>query len=89
MKLRRIITVLIIVPIALILIVFIIANREMMSVSFNPFDRQDEGWTLRAPAFIFLFAFLGLGVVVGSVVTWVSQHPYRKKARRVDEALDH
>jgi len=88
MRLKRIIMMFIMVPIALALIVFIIANREMMSVRFNPFDHEDQSWTIRAPAFIFLFACLGMGVVVGSVATWVGQHHYRRKARRIDEALD-
>jgi len=88
MRLKQMITALIIIPIALVLIIFIIANREMMEVRFNPFDYEDSSWTIRAPAFIFLFACLGIGVVVGSLVTWISQHPYRKKARRIDDALD-
>jgi len=86
MGLKRMIAALIIVPVALILIVFIIANREMMSVHFNPFDMEDLTLTLHAPAFVFLFAALAIGVVVGSITTWLSQHAYRKKARLIDEA---
>jgi len=88
MRLKRIITALIVVPIALILVAFIIANREMMRVRFNPFADEGSGWIMQAPAFVFLFAFLGVGVVVGSVVTWAGQHKYRKKARHREPVLD-
>jgi len=84
MKLKRIIMSLVLVPVALILVVFIIANREMMSVNFNPFNLEDVRWRVHAPTFVFLFVFLGGGVVLGSLVTWIGQHKYRKKAKRID-----
>jgi len=88
MKLKRIIAAAIIVPLAVLLVAFIIANREMMSVRLNPFVDDGQGFEARAPAFVFLFVFLGLGVVVGSIATWIGQHKYRKKARRFDEGMD-
>jgi len=88
MKIKRIIAAIIVVPIALALIAFIIANREMMTVRLNPFAEEGTGWSMSAPAFIFFFGFLGLGVVVGSVATWVGQHKYRKKLRQMESAFN-
>jgi len=88
MRVKRIITAILVIPIALMLIAFIIANREMMNVRLNPFADEGTGWSMNAPAFVFFFAFLGLGVVVGSIATWAGQHKYRKKLRRMESALD-
>jgi len=84
MRLKRIIMSLILVPLALVLVIFIIANREVMRVNFNPFDLEGTSWSIQAPAFVFLFVFLSAGVVVGSLVTWIGQHKYRKKAHHID-----
>jgi len=89
MSFKRLITLIILIPIALLLIAFIIANREMMVLEFSPFAQAGVNWQVRAPVFLFLFIFLGAGVVLGSVTTWIGQHKYRKAARRFnkDDAL--
>jgi len=87
-KLKRIILSLVLVPLAVILVVFIIANRGMVSIHFNPFDLEDAYWRVRAPLFVFLFVFLSLGVVVGSLVTWIGQHKYRKKLKKIEGMTD-
>jgi len=82
MTLKRLVALVVLIPVALLLIAFIIANREMMVLEFNPFAGDTSNWQVRAPVFLFLFIFLGIGVVLGSVATWIGQHKYRKAARR-------
>jgi len=82
MSFKRLAALVVLIPVALLLIAFIIANREMMVLEFNPFAQGASNWQVRAPVFLFLFIFLGLGVVLGSVATWIGQHKYRKAARR-------
>jgi len=84
MTLKRLVALIVLIPVALLLIAFIVANREMMVLEFNPFANQSTSWQLRAPAFLFLFAFLGAGVVLGSITTWINQHKYRKMSRFIN-----
>ena len=42
-RLRKIVTVLVLVPLAIALIVFAVANREIVTVSLDPFDAAAAG----------------------------------------------
>ena len=73
---------LILIPIAIIVIAFAIANRQMVSVSFDPFSAPDvvTGF-VAAPLFILLFLALFVGIVLGGVATWFTQGGNRRRAR--------
>jgi hypothetical protein len=79
---NRFFLVVVLVPLAVVLIALAVANREMVAFTLDPFNPGNPGLTLSLPLFIFLFAALGLGVVIGSVATWVRQGRYRKLARQ-------
>ena len=70
------------VPLAVILIALAVANREMVAFTVDPFNPGNPALTVTLPFFIFLFAALGLGMIVGGVITWVRQGRYRKLARQ-------
>ncbi len=78
---RKLITFLILVPIAIVLIVLSVANRNVVTLALNPFDPSDTVLSLSAPFFVFLFLALMLGMLIGSLATWFKQGKYRKKAR--------
>jgi len=82
MMFKRFLALVVLIPVALLLIAFIVANREVITLEFNPFAGENSNWQVRAPVFLFLFAALGMGVVLGSIATWISQRQYRKTARR-------
>ena len=71
---NRFILIVIFVPLAIILIALAVANREL--VPGNP------KLTLNLPLFIFLFLALAIGMIVGSLATWIKQGRYRKMARQ-------
>jgi uncharacterized integral membrane protein len=79
---------LILVPVAVLILAFSIANRQATSVSFDPFSAPDASTALvTAPLFILLFLALIVGVVVGGVATWFGQGVNRRRARDArDEA---
>ena len=79
---RKLINILILAPLAIILIVLSVANRETVTLALNPFRPDDSVLSLSAPLFVFLFAALILGMIVGSLATWVKQGKHRKKARQ-------
>ena len=80
----RFIKLIILVPVAVILIVLSVANRHSVTLALNPFRPEDQVLSLSMPLFILVFAALIVGVLIGSLVTWLAQGRYRKQAR--DEA---
>ena len=86
--LRKIVNVLIVVPLALIFIVFAVANRHLVTVSFDPFNSSDPSIGLTLPLFVVIVVVAILGVVAGGVATWFGQRRWRTAARR-NEAEAH
>ena len=78
---KKIINLLILLPVGIILIIFCVANRQLVTLAFNPFRPEDQVLALSAPLFVFLFAMLIIGMVVGSLATWLTQGRHRKRAR--------
>ena len=78
---RRLIFILIVVPVAVLLIALAVANRALAPFTFDPFNPGNPQLTLHAPLFVYLFAAAALGVVFGGFMTWVRQGRYRKLAR--------
>ena len=79
--LRKILNVLVVLPLAIVLIVFAVANRHIVTLSFDPLDSSDATWGVSLPLFIVIIAFTMLGLVVGGIVTWVGQRRWRRAAR--------
>ncbi|SOC44218.1 hypothetical protein SAMN05892877_112112 [Rhizobium subbaraonis] len=79
--LKKIVNLVVLVPIGIILIVLSVANRQPVRMALNPFRPEDTLLSMTAPFFVFLFLSLILGMILGAVATWVSQHKYRKRAR--------
>ena len=84
---KRIVTIIVIIPVAIVLIALAVANRGFVPFTLDPFNPGNPGLTLSLPLFIYLFLALLLGVLIGSAATWLRQGRYRKRARRhADEA---
>ncbi len=79
--LNRVVTIVVLVPVAVVLIALAVANRASTPFTLDPFHPGNPGLTVSLPLFVWLFAALVLGLVVGSVATWFSQGRYRRKAR--------
>lgn len=78
---RKIVNLLILLPLGVLLVIFCVANRQLVTLAFNPFRPEDQVLALSAPLFVFLFIALIIGMVVGSAVTWFTQGKHRKRAR--------
>ncbi|MCO6187363.1 LapA family protein [Rhizobium sp. L1K21] len=79
---KKLINIIILLPIAIVLIVLSVANRQSVTMAFNPFQPSDSVLSVSAPFFIYLFAALILGMIIGSAATWWKQGKHRKKARQ-------
>ncbi len=78
---KKIIRVVVFIPIALVLILLSIANRQSVTLALNPFEPTDALLAVSAPFFVFLFIALMIGMVLGSVITWFKQGKHRQRAR--------
>ncbi len=84
----KVLKLLVLVPIAVVILAFAIANRHGVTVSFDPLSSVDaSGATVTLPLFVILFLALIVGVILGGVATWLTQGHYRRRARAArDEA---
>lgn len=83
---KKIIALVVFVPLAIVLIVLSVANRQAVTLALNPFRPDDAVLSLTAPFFVFLFLAVIVGLLLGSAVTWLAQGKYRKKARAESRA---
>ncbi len=66
-----------------ILLAFAFANRQWVTLSFDPFSAADNAaFSLEVPLFVVVIAAAMLGVVAGAAATWVSQGRHRRAARQ-------
>jgi len=84
---RNIVRVLILVPLALLIAMFAVANRAPVLIGFDPFGAQPPMFAFVSPLYLALMAALILGVIVGGVAAWMSQAPKRRRARRLATEL--
>jgi uncharacterized integral membrane protein len=79
---RKIILVLILVPLALAIAVFAVSNRAPILLAFDPFGAQPPMFGYPMPLYLALLGALMLGVIVGGVASWSAQRKWRRRARR-------
>lgn len=75
----KILSLLILVPLAIVLVVFSVANREAIPVSLDPIGSMPQ-LAFEAPLFILLMGSVIIGVVLGGIGTWLTQSHYRRKS---------
>lgn len=81
---RKIVTAIVIIPLAAILIAFAVANRHMVTVSFDPFSAADPAYAATLPLFLMIFVLVIVGVIIGGVAAWLRQAKWRRTAHRLD-----
>ncbi len=79
---RKLFNLLIVLPLALIFIAFAVANRQFVTISFDPFSSTDPALGISLPLFIVLISVAVLGALAGGVAVWLGQGRWRSKARR-------
>ena len=80
---RKFLTGLVLIPLGLIFIDFAVANRHLVTVSFDPFGSGDTAFDLPpVPLFAIIITAMIVGVVAGGSVTWFRQRRWRRSARQ-------
>ena len=72
---------LIVIPLALTAVAFAVANRQGVTVSFDPFSSDVPAFALSGPLFVVVILVVVTGVLIGGVATWLGQGRYRRAAR--------
>jgi uncharacterized integral membrane protein len=81
---RKIVTVIVVVPLIAVIVAFAVANRQAVTVSFDPFSSASPAYAATLPLFAIIFVVLILGVLVGGIAAWLRQGKWRRSARRLD-----
>ena len=66
---RKLVFLFVALPIAVVLIMLSVANRQAVTLALNPFDPADTLLSVTLPFFVFLFAALITGMIIGSLAT--------------------
>jgi len=85
--LRKVVATIILVPLAIVIIAFAVANRQNVTVSLDPFNPDVPAASVTEPLFVVLLAVLILGVIVGGIAAWLRQSKSRRTARRLEREV--
>ena len=66
----------------LIFVIFAVANRHFVTVSFDPFNSVNPSVAASMPLFALIIAVAILGVIAGGMATWFGQRRWRRAARQ-------
>ena len=81
---RKIVKALVLIPLAIVLISFAVANRQTVTVSFDPFNPAEPAFSLALPLYVVILALVIAGVIVGGVAAWMRQGKWRGRARHAE-----
>lgn len=79
---RKFFTALVVIPLGLLFIVFAVANRHLVTVSFDPFNSADPSVAVTMPLFAVIIVAAIFGVAAGGMATWFRQGRWRRAARQ-------
>ena len=84
---RKIIAAVILVPLGIIIIAFAVANRQIVTVSLDPFSAEHPAASLTLPLFALVIVLLVVGVLIGGIAAWLRQAKWRRTARRFEREI--
>jgi uncharacterized integral membrane protein len=81
---RNFFRIVVLVPLALVIVAFAIANRQVVSFTLDPLGLMPAALNFQMPLFALAFALVIFGVIVGGAATWFRQSHWRRAARELD-----
>jgi uncharacterized integral membrane protein len=79
---RSIVAALVLVPLAVLIVLLALANRQAVTLSLDPLLSDKPLVTVTQPLFILLLAAVLAGVIVGGIAAWLRQGKWRQAAKR-------
>ena len=85
--LKRLVWLLIAVPVGAALVSIAVANRQMVLLKLDPFRPDNPIIGLNLPLYAYIFGALFAGMILGGIAVWLGQGRWRKRVReRTHEA---
>jgi uncharacterized integral membrane protein len=81
---RKIAATIILLPLAAVIVLLAMTNRQAVTVLFDPLLSGKPAFTATLPLFVIVFLGLLVGVIVGGVAGWPRQRRLRRAARRAE-----
>ena len=79
---KRLVSWFILLPLSLVLVVFALANRQMVTVNFDPLSLPSPLLpSFRVPLFIVIYLVLIAGIFLGGFAAWFAQRGQRRQKR--------
>jgi uncharacterized integral membrane protein len=78
---RKIVLALILIPLTILIVAICVANKDRVTVSFDPFNATDPAVVLHPRLFELGLALLIAGVLIGGIAAWLRQSKWRSAAR--------
>jgi uncharacterized integral membrane protein len=85
--LRKTVAALVLVALGIALIAFAVANRQTVTVGFDPFNTAHPAASVTLPLFALVIVVLIVGVVIGGSASWLRHGRWRRTARRLERDL--
>ncbi len=85
---RRLLFWIFLLPLAILTVLFAVANRGHVVVSFDPFSSQAPAFAISLPLFIVIFFAMILGVLLGGIVSMARNYRLWRAVRRAQEIAE-
>ena len=79
---RKFLNALVVIPLGVIFVIFAVANRHLVTVSFDPFNATTPVVAVTLPLFVVIIVVAVIGVAAGGMATWFRQGRWRRAARQ-------
>jgi uncharacterized integral membrane protein len=85
--LRKIVAAVILIPLAIVIIAFAVANRQAVTVSLDPFSPERPASSVTLPLFVLVIGLIIVGVLIGGAASWLRHGNLRRTARRFEREM--
>lgn len=84
---RKVLVWIVLAPVAGIVILFAVANRRWVTVSFDPFSTDAPAYAAEMPMFLLIFISLIAGVLIGGTAVWFGKVRWQMAAHRSEREV--
>lgn len=83
----KIISVVVLLPLAVLIVLLAVANRHAVMLSVDPFSTDAPAYARSVPLFVVILLSLIGGALIGGIAAWLRQSRWRRAARRGDAEI--